>query len=222
MLKHIYATRNDDVDSIPEEIVNGITHGIGALLSVAALTALCILAQLYGDSWQLISAIVFGISLTLLYLSSTLYHAIQHPKAKSVFHVIDHAMIYLLIAGTYTPFLLVPLRGTLGFTFFAIIWTLAVIGVMTKLFAFKKVKWLGVATYVAMGWLAVLFMRQLLAQVPTTAVIWLVAGGITYTLGCIFYMWRKLPFNHGIWHLFVLGGSLCHFVAVLHSMPGWF
>lgn len=220
MLAHIRATRSKEFDSIPEEIVNGITHGAGALLSAAALTSMVFLAARYGDGWQLASAIVFGISLLCVYLSSTLYHSIQNRQVKKILNMIDHAMIYVLIAGTYTPFLLIPLRGTLGFVFFGIIWALALVGITTKLVAFHKVKWLGVATYIGMGWLALFILRPMIGALPVAAIWWLFAGGVTYTLGTIFYAWHKLPFNHSIWHLFVLGGSICHFIAVLYSMPG--
>ncbi|RMD52134.1 MAG: hemolysin III family protein [Candidatus Thermofonsia bacterium] len=212
--------RNELGYTIGEEIANSITHGIGALLSVAALTILVMMAVTYGDVWRIVSAAVYGSSLVILYLASTLYHMIQHPKAKRILRIFDHASIFVLIAGSYTPFLLVNLRGTLGWTFFGIIWGIAVVGIVLKVFFIGKYEGLATAAYIAMGWLVVFAFRQLMANLSTGGIILLIAGGITYTAGVIFYAWRKLPYSHAIWHLFVLGGSACHFFAVLfHVLP---
>ncbi len=200
--------------SLGEEIANGVTHGIAAGLSVAGLTLLVVLAALYGDVWQVVSFSIYGGSLILLYLASTLYHSFSHPKVKRVFKSIDHASIYLLIAGTYTPFLLVGIRGTMGWTLFATIWSLAAAGVVFKMFFVHRFDKLSTAAYVLMGWLAVVAAGELFARVPLGSIAWLIAGGVAYTAGVIFYMWERLPYHHAIWHLFVMAGSLCHFFAI--------
>lgn len=198
-----------------EELWHGITHGIGAALSVVALVALMILAARYGNTWQVIGFAVYGSSLFLLYLASTLYHSIQRPRLKHIFRVCDHAAIYLLIAGTYTPFLLIGLRDALGWTLLAVVWGLALLGVAFKTVFIGRFETLATIGYVLMGWLSVLGFKQLMANIPLAGVVWLGVGGLVYTLGVVFFAWEKLPYNHAIWHLFVLGGSACHFVAVL-------
>ena len=198
-----------------EEIANSITHGIGAALSVAGLTLLVVLAVIYGDVWRVVSFSIYGSSLVLLYLASTLYHSFQSPRVKRVLRVLDHASIYLLIAGTYTPFLLVNMRGAWGWSLFGVVWGLALLGVLFKIFFIGRFEVLATAAYVLMGWLVVIAFREMLIQVPPGGVVLLFAGGMVYTAGVLFYAWEKLPFNHAIWHLFVLGGSICHFFAVL-------
>jgi len=206
--------------SVGEEIANSITHGIGAALSVAGLTLLVVLAAIYGDAWRVVSFSVYGSTLVILYLASTLYHSIQHPKVKPILRIFDHASIYLLIAGTYTPFTLVSMRGTWGWTIFGIVWGLAIVGIIFKTFFIGRFENLSTAAYVLMGWVVVIAFKELLVSLSTGGIIWLVIGGVTYTLGVIFYAWEKLPYNHAIWHLFVLGGSLCHFFAILfHVLP---
>lgn len=201
--------------TIGEEIANSITHGIGAVLSVAGLTLLVVLAAIYGDVWRIVSFSIYGASLFLLYLASTLYHSIQHPRIKRVLRIFDHAAIYLLIAGTYTPFMLVSLRGPWGWSFFGIIWGLAFLGIAFKAFFIGRYEKLATAAYVLMGWLCVVAFKEMVATLSFGGMAWVVAGGIVYTLGVIFYAWEKLPYNHAIWHLFVLGGSICHFFAIL-------
>ncbi len=201
--------------SLGEEIANSVTHGIGAALSVAGLTLLVVLAAIYGDVWRVVSFSIYGSSLVILYLASTLYHSFQNPRVKSVFRVLDHASIYLLIAGSYTPFLLVSMRGVWGWSLFGVVWGLALIGVAFKVFFIGRYEVLATAAYVLMGWLAVIAFKEMLVRVPPGGVALLIAGGVTYTAGVIFYAWEKLPFNHAIWHLFVLGGSIFHFFAVL-------
>ncbi|MGB1272167.1 MAG: PAQR family membrane homeostasis protein TrhA [Endozoicomonas sp.] len=201
--------------SLAEEIANSITHGLGALLSVAGLTLLVTFATFQADVWRIVSFSIYGASLILLFLSSTLYHSFQHPGTKRIFKLLDHCSIYLLIAGTYTPFLLVSMRGTTGWVLFAVIWTLAVAGVIFKLVLGPQYRKLSLFTYVLMGWLVLFASRELSANVTSGGIAWLVAGGILYTSGVVFYLWKALPFNHAIWHLFVLGGSACHFFAVL-------
>jgi hemolysin III len=205
--------------TISEEIVHGITHGIGTGLSISGLTILVVLAVMSGDIWRIISFSIFGSTLVLLYLASTLYHSIQHPRAKQIFQRMDHAAIYLLIAGTYTPFLLVAIRGNLGWTLLVIIWGLALIGVGFKALFIHRFPRLSVLGYVLMGWLGVVAFNQLLGAIPPTGFFWLAAGGAAYTVGILFLAWRRIPFNHAIWHLFVMAGSFCHFIAVIHLLP---
>ena len=198
-----------------EEFANALTHGLGATAALAGGAVLITLAALYGDGWQLASAIVFGTSLLLLYLASTLYHAVQHPVTKGRLKVFDHCAIYLLIAGTYTPFTLIGLRGPWGWSLFAAIWTLALAGVVFKLFYTGRFKLLSTAIYIAMGWLVIVAIKPLLGALDGWTLGWMFAGGAFYTLGTVFYHRPSLPYSHAIWHLFVLGGSVCHYVAVM-------
>ena len=206
--------------TVGEEIANSITHGIGAGLSVAGLTLLVALAAIYGDVWRVVSFSIYGSSLVLLYLASTLYHSIQHPKVKRILRIFDHSAIYLLIAGTYTPFTLVSLRGPWGWTLFGLVWGLALLGIAFKTVFIGRYEKLATAAYVLMGWLVVIAFKQMLVAIPPGGIVWVVIGGVVYTLGVLFYAWEKLPYNHAIWHLFVLGGSACHFFAILlHVLP---
>ncbi len=201
--------------TIGEEIANSVTHGIGAGLAVAGLTLLVVLAAVYGDVWRVVSFSIYGSSLVILYLASTLYHSFRHPKVKHIFRILDHASIYVLIAGTYTPFTLVSMRGPWGWTLFCVVWAMALLGIAFKVFFIGRYEVWATAAYVAMGWLVVIAFKQMLITVPPGGVFWLMMGGVTYTAGVLFYAWQKLPYNHAIWHLFVLGGSICHFFAVL-------
>ena len=206
--------------SLAEEIANSITHGLGALLSVAGLTLLVTFAAQQHDVWRVVSFSIYGASMILLFTASTLYHSFQHPAVKRVLKTVDHCSIFLLIAGTYTPFLLVSMRGTVGWILFGIIWGLAALGITLKITLGPKYKKLSVATYLIMGWMIVFASRELIANLSSEGLYWLIAGGLSYTIGVVFYLWKKLPFNHAIWHLFVLGGSLCHFFAILfHVLP---
>ncbi|MET4693254.1 PAQR family membrane homeostasis protein TrhA [Endozoicomonas lisbonensis] len=200
--------------SLGEEIANSVTHGIGAMLSVAGLTLLVTYAAIQGDAWRVVSFSIYGGSMILLFLMSTLYHSFQNEKVKQVFKLLDHCAIYLLIAGTYTPFLLVTLRGTTGWILFAIIWLLAFTGIIFKLAFRNRFKKLSLLTYVAMGWLALFVGQELTRSLSAGGMAWLIAGGLAYTLGVLFYVWKKLPYNHAIWHLFVLAGSLCHYTTI--------
>ena len=206
-----------------EEFANALTHGLGATAALAGGAVLITLAALYGDGWQLASAIVFGTSLLLLYLASTLYHAVQHPVVKGRLKVFDHCAIYLLIAGTYTPFTLIGLRGPWGWSLFAAIWSLALAGVVFKLFYTGRFKLLSTGIYIAMGWLVIVAIKPLLGALDGWTLGWMFAGGAFYTLGTVFYHRPSLPYSHAIWHLFVLGGSVCHYVAVMaqviHTPP---
>ncbi len=196
-----------------EEIANSVTHGLGAALSVAGLAILVVAAAQTGDAWRVVACSIYGASLVLLYLSSTLYHALTHVRAKRVFRILDHASIYLLIAGSYTPFTLVTLRGPWGWSLFGIIWGLAVAGVVLKCFFVEKMPLLSTAVYVLMGWCAVGAVRPLLAQLPWAGFEWVLAGGVAYTAGVAFFASHR-PYTHAVWHLFVLAGSACHYWAI--------
>ena len=209
------AVRTPKSYSLGEEIANSVTHGVGAALSIAGLTLLVVLAALYGDAWRVVSFSVYGGTLTIMYLSSTLYHSFQNPRVKRIFQIADHGAIYLLIAGTYTPFLLVAMRGTWGWTLLAIVWGLALLGLGFKAFFLHRFRTLSVVSYVLMGWLSVIAWKEATARIPQGGLVWLGVGGLVYTIGIIFYAWRRLPYNHAIWHVFVLGGSVCHYFAVL-------
>lgn len=198
-----------------EEIANAITHGIGAALSVAALVLLIVFSSLEGTVWHVVSFTIYGSTMLLLYMSSTLVHSFKEGKAKDVFEFLDHSSIYLFIAGTYTPFLLVAIRGSLGWSLFGIIWGIAIFGCIFKAFFVKKFLFMSTVFYIAMGWLIVIAWNPLTAVVAPEGINLLVGGGLLYTLGTIFYVWRGFPFHHAIWHLFVLAGSVLHFFAVL-------
>lgn len=197
-----------------EELFNALTHGVGAFASAAAGAVLITLAALWGDGWQLGTAIVFVVTLSLLYIASTLYHAARHERLKERLKVLDHCAIFLLIAGTYTPFTLLGLRDSWGWTLFGIIWVLAVLGVVFKLFFTGRFPRLSTMMYIAMGWLIVIAFGPMVEELSTTTIAWLLAGGVAYTLGTLFYHRDTLPYAHAIWHLFVLAGSSFHFVAV--------
>jgi hemolysin III len=196
-----------------EEIANSITHGVGALLSVAALAMLVVVTALRGTTLQVLASAVYGVSLVLLYSCSTLYHAVTNARAKRVLRVLDHSSIYVLIAGTYTPFTLIALRGAWGWALFALVWTLAVIGIVFKCFFTGRLLVLSTTIYVLMGWIAVAAVRPLLRALPWPGFLWLLAGGLLYTGGVAFFTWRR-RYAHSIWHLMVIAGSACHFVAV--------
>ena len=215
-----HADAHLDARQVREELLNALTHGLGATAALAGGALLVTLAALHGDRWQLAGAIVFGTCLLLLYLASTLYHAIQHPVAKGRLKVFDHCAIYLLIAGTYTPFTLVGLRGPWGWGLFAAIWTLALAGVVFKLFFTGRFKRLSTIIYLAMGWLVIVAIKPLLGALDAWTLGWLLAGGLFYTLGTVFYHRPSLRYSHAIWHLFVLAGSVSHFIAVMaHVLP---
>ncbi len=204
--------------TIEEEIGNSVTHGIGAGFSIVGLTVLVIFAAFKNSSWHIVSFSIYGATLVLLYLASTLYHSIQHPTAKRILRRIDHAAIYLLIAGTYTPFLLVSLRNAWGWTFLVVIWGLAIIGIAYKLLFLEYYEKLSALGYVLMGWLCMIAGRQLLTNLPKEILIWIAAGGVIYTAGITFLLLRRIPFRHTIWHVFVLAGSLCHYFAVFRLL----
>jgi hemolysin III len=205
--------------SVGEEIANSITHAVATGLSIAALVVLIVSAVSQGDAWHVVSFSIFGSTLILLYLASTLYHAIPLPKAKRILKTLDHSAIFLLIAGTYTPFMLASMRGTTGWVVFSVVWVLAVAGVVLKCCCVYRFKRLSLSIYLGMGWLCVLVMRDMYASLPGTSLTLLALGGLAYTLGVVFYVWKRLPYSHAIWHLFVIAGSTLHFFSVLHTLP---
>lgn len=199
-------------DSHREEVASLLTHAAGVLISIVALVVM--LVQAGGEPLKLVSAAAFGTSLVLLYSSSTLYHFFTSPRWKARFQALDHACIYLLIAGSYTPFTLITLKGPWGWSLFTAVWAMAIAGVCMKtLGKGKKDHWISTALYLLMGWLIVVAFGPLLRSMPVAGVAWLAAGGLAYTLGVVFFAWRRLPYNHAIWHLFVLCGSICHVLA---------
>jgi hemolysin III len=201
--------------TLGEEVVHGITHGIGTGLSIAGLILLVVLAIRYGNIYHIVSFSVYGATLVILYLASTLYHSFQHPTVKHVFRIIDHASIFLLIAGTYTPFLLVAIQGAWGWTLLFVVWGLAILGVSFKTLFIHRFQKLSVLAYILMGWLSVVAIKELLANIPLGGLILIGIGGVVYTVGVIFYALKRIRYNHAIWHVFVMGGSICHYFAVL-------
>lgn len=210
---------SDRIATQREEIANAVTHGLGLLGSLVGLPILVLAAAARGERMAIIGASVFGATLIALYAASTLYHAIPHPTLKQKLRVVDHAAIYCLIAGTYTPFTLGVLHGTWGWSLFGIVWTLAAIGVLFKLKFGPRFQRASTAMYIAMGWVIIIALKPLLQSVPTAGLTLLAAGGLFYTGGCVFYLARK-SWSHPVWHLFVMGGSACHYFAVLwYSSP---
>jgi hemolysin III len=201
--------------TLSEEIASSVIHGIGIALSVAALSVLVTLSGLFGDAWRVVSFSVYGTTLILLYLASTFYHGFQSERLKKLFRTFDHSAIFLLIAGSYTPFTLVSMRGPWGWTMFGLIWALALLGIFKTIFAIGSSK-LGTALiYIAMGWLVMIAVKPLFAALSFGGLVWLGLGGLAYTLGTVFYVCKSIPFNHAIWHGFVLCGSILHFFAML-------
>jgi len=206
--------------NVINEIANSITHGIGALLAVAGLVLLVVFAAIKGNAWHVVSFSIYGATLVLLYVASTLYHSFQEPRLKYIFRIIDHSAIYLLIAGTYTPFTLVTLQGSSGWVLFGVIWGLAITGILYKAFFINRHVVISTLFYLLMGWLIIFSIKDLISSLPVNGLVLLGAGGLSYTLGMIFYAGRDRLLMHAIWHLFVLGGSICHFFAVfLYVLP---
>jgi hemolysin III len=198
-----------------EEIANCISHGLGTILSIIGLAVLIAFAGRYGNSWHIVSCSIFGATLILLYAASTLYHAVQQPALKSILRIFDHSAILVLIAGTYTPFTLVSLRGPWGWTLFSVVWGLAVLGIVIETTRLRRFRNGLIALYVIMGWAVVAAIKPLLLHVGSGGLWLLLAGGLAYTGGILFYKWKRLPYNHAVWHLFVLAGSILHFFAIL-------
>ncbi len=201
--------------SITEEIWHAITHGVGLALSIAGLAILVVYATLEGSALTITSSAIFGTTLIVMYGSSTLYHAITHTKVKKVFQQFDHASIYFLIAGTYTPVTLLALGGAWGWSIFSVVWCAAIVGIFLKFAYPGRFEKLSLILYLLMGWMIVIATEPLLSSMESGGLWLLLAGGLSYTVGIIFYVWDKLTFNHAIWHLFVLGGSILHYFMVL-------
>ncbi|UZE96413.1 PAQR family membrane homeostasis protein TrhA [Alkalimarinus alittae] len=202
--------------SAAEELANSLSHGVGAILSVVGLILLIVYSSPMNDPWKVISFSIYGTSLVSLYLASTLYHSAKCPKRRAKYMTFDHCAIYLLIAGSYTPFLLVNMRESVGWPMFAAVWGIAIAGIILKIAFGHRFHNLRLATYLVMGWLVVLAGTDLVESLAAGGLTLLIIGGLTYTLGVIFYVGERIPFNHAIWHLFVLGGSICHYFAVYY------
>ncbi|MFZ7127285.1 MAG: PAQR family membrane homeostasis protein TrhA [Desulfobacterales bacterium] len=199
-----------------EEIANSITHGIGVLLAIAGTAVLISSALRDGGPWHVAGVVVFGVGMVLLYASSMLYHSIHRPRIKAVLRILDHSAIYILIAGTYTPFTLVNLRGSGGWVLFGAVWGLAVVGILLEVAGSRRLRGISLILYLAMGWSAVAAFKPMMASVAPGGLVLVLAGGLAYTLGIVFYAWHSLRHHHAVWHVFVLAGSACHFFAVLH------
>lgn len=202
--------------SVAEEVAHALTHGVGAIAAIVGLVFMLIWAVSYGDTFHIVSASIYGASLILLYLASTLYHAFPWPRVKAFFQQMDHAAIYVLIAGTYTPFALVNLRGAWGWTLLAVVWSIALIGVIMEVAMKERKKWLSLSLYLGLGWMALVVIQPMLETVEAGGLWLLLAGGLAYTFGVIFYVWKSLRFHHAIWHVFVLAGSVLHFFSVFY------
>jgi len=201
-----------------DELANTLTHGFGLVSSIIGFVILLSVAIVRGGIWQILGCAVFGVTLVCLYAASTFYHGTSSPRAKQALMIFDHSAIYLLIAGTYTPFLLVNLRGSWGWSLLAVIWSMAVVGILFKLWFADRFPIISVSAYVAMGWLGIIAARQVYTHVPLTGVVWIVLGGLAYSIGVIFYACKKIPHHHVIWHLLVMTGSTCHYIAILYSV----
>jgi hemolysin III len=201
-----------------EELANSITHGVGLALSVVGLIVLIVLSVTRGSVWHIFGCTIFGVTLVLLYSASTLYHSFRTPRLKRILKILDHTAIYLLIAGTYTPFTVVNLRGFWGWTLFSLVWGLSVFGIVWKFFYAERFQIISTLIYLAMGWLVLIAIKPVTIALPLSGILWLVAGGIFYTVGVLFFALKRLPYNHAIWHVFVLAGSTCHYFAVMFAV----
>jgi len=204
-----------------EEIANSISHGVGWLFSLAALTLLIVFSSLYGTVWHVVSFTLFGVTMVLLYTSSTLLHSLPNGRAKNVFEILDHSSIYYFIAGSYTPFLFIAVKGTLGWTLFGVLWGIAIAGTVFKSFFLKRFKLLSTLGYILMGWQIVFMWKPIFTYLPPAGTWLLILGGIAYTLGSVFYVWRGFKYHHMVWHIFVLIGTILHFFTVFLYLLPW-
>ncbi len=203
-----------------EEIANAITHGIGAVLSIAALVVLIVSATVYGNAWHVVSFSIYGSTMFILFMSSTMVHALPHGKAKDLFEIFDHSSIYLFIAGTYTPFTFIIIQGGLGWTIFGVVWGLAIGGTVFKAFFVKKYLFTSTILYIVMGWIIVIGWNRIVENLHSNGIALLVIGGLCYTLGAIFYVWRGFKYHHAVWHLFVIAGAVSiFFCVILYLLP---
>lgn len=198
-----------------EEFANSLTHAFGIVLSIVGLIVLVVSASTFGGAREIASCAVYGVALVTVYTTSTLYHGAAARKTKRFLRTLDHLAIFLLIAGTYTPFVLIALRGAWGWSLFGIVWTLAAIGTVFELTGLHRLRGVMIALYVGMGWVGIVAIRPLMAALPMPGLLLVLSGGVSYTLGVIFYVWRSLRFHHAVWHLFVIGGSVLQFLSVL-------
>lgn len=201
--------------TLGEEIFNAVSHGTGSLLSIAGTVVLIVLSAVYADAWSVVSACIYGSSLIILYTMSTLYHAITNEKAKKFFRIMDHNTIFFLIAGTYTPYTLVPLRGALGWTLFGVVWGAAIIGIVFNSIDLEKFRKPSVVCYLLMGWVIIIAIKPMLNTMPRLSLIFLLTGGIFYTVGIIFYALKKVKWFHSVWHIFTVAGSIFHYFSVM-------
>lgn len=199
-----------------EQLVNRCTHGFGAVAGLFGAIALIMLASRQHDSYRVVSSCIYGISMVTFYCLSTAYHSVRTPSLRYIFRIIDHASIYLMIAGSYTPFALVTMRGPWGWWLFGTVWGLGTVGAVMKIFTIHRLRFIGPMLYIALGWIVVIALKPLSAALPADGLLLLFAGGVAYTAGVIFYLWDRLPYNHAIWHLFVLTGSACHFCSIYY------
>ncbi|MDD2273823.1 MAG: hemolysin III family protein [Desulfuromonadaceae bacterium] len=199
-----------------EELANRFTHAIGALAGLIGAIVLITLASEQHDSYRIVSASIYGVSMVTFYCLSTVYHSVRKPYVRYIFRILDHASIYLMIAGSYTPFALVTLRGPWGWSLFGTVWGLGTVGAVMKIFTTHRLQYIGPILYIALGWIVVIALKPLSAALPAGGLLLLFAGGIAYTVGVIFYLWDRFPYNHAIWHLFVLTGSACHFFSIFY------
>ena len=206
---------NTHVFTRNEEIANAVSHAVGVMFSLFALVLLMVFAAAHGSARHIITFAIYGLTMLLLYTSSTLLHALPHGRAKNVFEILDHSSIYLFIAGTYTPILLLLVKGWVAWTLFGVLWGIAAAGIVFKVFFVKRFVLLSTVGYILMGWQAVFVFKPLIHTLPLPGTLFLVAGGVFYTIGSIFYVWRHIPYHHLIWHLSVLAGSVCHFILIL-------
>lgn len=217
-----YAMSKKQTQSNPyspgEELAHSITHGIGFVIGMAVVAILVVFSALRKSAWEVVSCSIYGATFIALYLGSTLYHAVQNPRAKRVLKIVDHSAIYLLIAGTYTPYALAPLRGALGWSIFGAIWACALVGICLKAFFTGRFKAASLLSYLFMGWFCVIAIKPLYRELTTAGFVFLAAGGLCYSVGAVFYGWKSLKWSHAVWHLFVLAGSLCHFFSILFGI----
>lgn len=206
------------VQTLEEEVANAITHGIGAAMSIAGLTLLVVFAAMHKDAWHVVAVSIYGATLVFLYMASTLYHSFQFTPVKRIFHVLDHIGIFFLIAGTYTPFLLIKMRDTPGWILLIALWTLAIIGAVIKAFFTDRYTKISALVYILMGWAVIFRFDAFVRTIDTVEMYLVIAGGLSYTIGVIPFLWYKIPYNHAIWHLFVIGGSVCHFIAIFRYL----
>lgn len=199
-----------------EELVNRFTHGVGALLSIIGVIVLITLAAEQHDAYRVVSSCIYGGAMVIFYCLSTAYHSVRKPYTRYVFRILDHASIYLMIAGSYTPFGLVTLRGAWGWSLLAVVWGLGTVGAVLKIFTCHRLRFIGPLLYIALGWSVVIAFKPLAAALAANGLFLLFAGGAAYTIGVVFFLWDRLPYNHAIWHLFVLTGSACHFAAIFY------